>query len=71
MQPIHSIAKKAKFAVLDKFIEQIDKAKNANKNKIPYGFIPKLIKEVKSVCPWITSHCIMNRFRVSEQHQQG
>ena len=34
MQPIRSIAKKAKFAVLDKFIEQIDKAKNANKNKL-------------------------------------
>jgi len=63
MQLICSIAKKAKFAVLDKFIEQIDKAKNANKNKIPYGFIPKLIKEVKSVCPWITRHCIMNRMQ--------
>ena len=63
MQPIRSIAKKAKFAVLDEFIEQIDKAKNANKNKIPYGFIPKLIKEAKSVCPWITHHCIMNRMQ--------
>ena len=63
MQPIPSIAKQAKFAVLDEFIEQIDKAKNANKNKTPYGFIPKLIKEAKSVCPWITRHCIMNRMR--------
>ena len=51
MQPIHSIAKKVKFVVLDEFIEQVDKAKNANKNKIPYGFIPKLIKEAKAVCP--------------------
>ena len=63
MQPIPSIAKQAKFAVLDEFIEQIDKAKNANKNKTPYGFIPKLIKEAKSVCPWITRHCIMNRMQ--------
>jgi len=41
MQPIPSIAKQAKNALLDEFIEQIDKVRNANKNKTPYGFIHK------------------------------
>ena len=63
MQPIPSIAKQAKNALLDEFIEQIDKVRNANKNKTPYGFIHKLVEEAKSVCPWITRHCIMNRMR--------
>ena len=51
MQPIDSIATKSKLAVLDEFIEQIVKTKNTNKNKFPYDFIPKLIKEAKIVCP--------------------
>ena len=62
-EPIPSIAKQAKAALLDRFIEQVEKARNTNKNRTPYGFIAKLVEEAKSVCPWITRDCIMNRMR--------
>ena len=66
MEPIPSIAKQAKAALLDRFIEQVEKARNTNKNRTPYGFIAKLVEEAKSVCPWITRDCIMNRMRSRE-----
>ena len=58
-----SVAKEARTVLLDKLCEQICFEKKANKGKVPYGFVATLVKDVKTVCPWITRDHIMYHMR--------
>ena len=64
---VQSFAKKAKDAVLDKLCEQIILSKANNNGKIPYGLTAKIVKETKSVCPWLTRDHILNRMRSQDK----
>ena len=49
--------------VLAELCSQLDKAKQENNGKTPYGFVAKQVKKMQLVCPWLSRDMVMNEYR--------
>ena len=57
----------AKIAILSKLCNNISTTKQANNDKISYGFMARQVKTMGLVWPWITRDAIMNAYRKHEK----
>ena len=60
-------AANAKNAVLDQLVIKVAQAKLSNNNKIPYGYVSKLVRDISPVCPWLNRNHINHRLKCDEQ----
>jgi hypothetical protein len=49
--------------VLAELCSQLDKAKQENNGKTPYGFVAKQVKKMQLVCPCLSRDLVMNKYR--------
>ena len=52
--------KKTKLAVLDQLCEKILAAKKTNNDKVPYGYLAKIVSESCSLFPWLNRDLLNN-----------
>ena len=60
---IKQAAKVVNKVVFVELCSQLDKAKQENNGKPPYGFVAKQVKKMQLVCPWLSRDMVMNEYR--------